>query len=908
MNDVPIPSLPLLGDELDDTALRALYEREMAGHDFSYYSRGAYASGLHERAPQRVISGASDSSMQFEPVMPAVSVADSRPSARGHNRRRLTLIKSSASATAAPSAGASADAAAGPADHKTHLTFSRSGTHSGQAAASGSPAAAPAKPYSKALDGLRAICAIGVIFYHMNMSWCQGGLLGVTILFVLSGYLATSGLLKEFAKSGTINVMRYWVRRIWRLMPTVIAFVVVTSLLMAIFNHALLTKMRPDIVPGIFMYINWAKIFSNESYFAAAGAPSPLTHFWSLAIEAQFYVIWPLVLLAALKLKAPRRGIRIGLIVVTLASAALMAYLYVPGEDPSRPYYGTDTRAMSLTIGCWLAFVLPFDKTVRIDARTLSKGKKALVNVGGWVCTLALVAMMLFTEGYTSFSYYGGILACSVITVGAIAATVPQGTVLARILSVKPLEWIGKRSYAIYLWHFPILELLNKRNSTTPLAWWVVLLELALIFVIAELSYRFIEMPWRNGVPKRKRRGSKVERAQLEAAGKEYKEEKTSPLQDFVTLVKHAPFVTAACGGLVIASVACCVAIPPVTVNGDNPEDKVLTQASLRRPLAEGTYDVVLIGDSVSLGANDQLNEMFPQGLIDSAGGRQWFEALDTYIGYRDAGVVGDTVIFGVGTNGQLLDDDIDAMMAEISPDKHVWFITVRGPAANYLRYNEAIWRAAERYSNVGVIDWYGASEGHDDYVSDDGIHLNGEGRNVYANLIYTTIDYKPLRHEDTVYPVTLVGSTACMDAAERLAANLPQWMIDVADVRDITATAERIKLYSDQKVLGPDVVVNVGNLKPFTANDLEPLYDALVADGDTTRRLWVINGRSAGSWCQTNNALVAQFCDKHANVQLINWYGASEGHDEYLTEDGDHLTQEGINAYITCIMESMGV
>ena len=269
---------------------------------------------------------------------------------------------------------------------------------------------------------------------------------------------------------------------------------------------------------------------------------------------------------------------------------------------------------------------------------------------------------------------------------------------------------------------------------------------------------------------------------------------------------------------------------------------------------------------------------------------------------------MGDTVIFGVGTNGQLLDGDIDAMMAEISPDKHVWFITVRGPAANYLRYNEAIWRAAERYSNVGVIDWYGASEGHDDYVSDDGIHLNGEGRNVYANLIYTTIDYKPLRHEDTVYPVTLVGSTACMDAAERLAANLPQWMIDVADVRDITATAERIKLYSDQKVLGPDVVVNVGNLKPFTANDLEPLYDALVADGDTTRRLWVINGRSAGSWCQTNNALVAQFCDKHANVQLINWYGVSEGHDEYLTEDGDHLTQEGINAYITCIMESMGV
>jgi peptidoglycan/LPS O-acetylase OafA/YrhL len=172
------------------------------------------------------------------------------------------------------------------------------------------------------------------------------------VLFVLSGYLATESLLAEVGRSHTIDAAGHYLRRIRRLMPQALLVVVVTAALCTLCNHQLLTKMRPDVIPSLLMYLNWSKIVTKVSYFAAAGAPSPLTHFWSLAIEWQFYLVWPVVLLLVLRLHVPKKTIRMGLIGLAALSAILMAVLYVPGEDPSRSYYGTDTRAMSLLLGC----------------------------------------------------------------------------------------------------------------------------------------------------------------------------------------------------------------------------------------------------------------------------------------------------------------------------------------------------------------------------------------------------------------------------------------------------------------------------------------------------------------------------------------------------------------------------
>ena len=213
--------------------------------------------------------------------------------------------------------------------------------------------------YIPALDGLRALAVLGVIAYHMGMAWMPGGLLGVTVFFVLSGYLITSLLLIEWDSTGTIDLPQFWLRRVKRLFPAIAFVIIVTAVLCTLFDHSLLTKLREDMWAALCWVTNWWYILRDVSYFDALGAPSPVTHFWSLAIEEQFYVVWPVVLILAHKFGVKRTHMRNATFVLALASALEMAILFNPDADPSRVYYGTDTRAFSLLIGAWLAFVWP---------------------------------------------------------------------------------------------------------------------------------------------------------------------------------------------------------------------------------------------------------------------------------------------------------------------------------------------------------------------------------------------------------------------------------------------------------------------------------------------------------------------------------------------------------------------
>lgn len=226
-----------------------------------------------------------------------------------------------------------------------------------------SPAAdhqTPARPKSRyipALDGLRTLAVVAVVLYHLNLTWAQGGLLGVTIFFVLSGYLITRLLLNEVAKTGHIDLKSFWIRRIRRLFPAVVTVVVVTCALCTIFNHVMLTKMRPDILPSLLFFNNWWQIAQDVSYFNALGDPSPLTHFWSLAIEEQFYLIWPPLLFAMVSMHVSKPNTRRVVLGLAAVSALAMMVLYNPAADPSRVYYGTDTRVFSLLLGAWMAFI-----------------------------------------------------------------------------------------------------------------------------------------------------------------------------------------------------------------------------------------------------------------------------------------------------------------------------------------------------------------------------------------------------------------------------------------------------------------------------------------------------------------------------------------------------------------------
>ena len=269
--------------------------------------------------------------------------------------------------------------------------------------------------YIPALDGLRALAVLGVIAYHMGMAWMPGGLLGVTVFFVLSGYLITSLLLIEWDSTGTIDLPQFWLRRVKRLFPAIAFVIIVTAVLCTLFDHSLLTKLREDMWAALCWVTNWWYILRDVSYFDALGAPSPVTHFWSLAIEEQFYVVWPVVLILAHKFGVKRAHMRNATFVLALASALEMALLFNPDADPSRVYYGTDTRAFSLLIGAWLAFVWPSNQLGANNEIHLDRNVRLALDAVGGIALIGLVAMMAGIEGTSAFMYRGGILLASIL-------------------------------------------------------------------------------------------------------------------------------------------------------------------------------------------------------------------------------------------------------------------------------------------------------------------------------------------------------------------------------------------------------------------------------------------------------------------------------------------------------------
>ncbi|MBR3160402.1 MAG: acyltransferase [Atopobiaceae bacterium] len=760
----------------------------------------------------------------------------------------------------------------------------------------------PGSRYVTSLDGLRAICALGVIGYHMRLNWCGGGLLGVTVLFVLSGYLVTSGLLHEFSSTrGTIDLVSFWKRRVARIMPTAVVFVAVTGAICALCDAALFTKMRGDIIPALLMVINWTKILSNESYFAAAGNPSPLTHFWSLAIEAQFYLIWPPILYLLMRKRVARKKVRVGVLVAAAISAALMALLYVPGADPSRPYYGTDTRAMSLLLGCWLAIIWPMNRMSTRRASRMDGFAGLIPIIIGPLCVLGIILMMLFTEGYTSFYYYAGFLLCSILSVGAIAGLVPAGSLFAKALSFKPLAWLGSRSFAIYVWHYPILELMNPLNATTDPPWWKLLLELVIILVISELSYRFVEVPLRKlGSPaKEDARKAENKRGRRGRARRERQSRFVPFLPARFDVVLPAAVITLLGTAVTLYGL---VFVEPVTVAGDRPEERRVMQASLKKPLQDGVYDVVFIGDSVSLGANEQLNEAFPHGLIDTMGERQASAALASLQDYLDQGIVGDQVVISIGTNGVLTDEDMQGFIDAVG-DRDLWYINLRSPNAKDIDNNALIDEYVAKYDNMHLIDWNSATEGHEDWLIEDGIHLTWDGRDAFAKLVVDTMDYEVPNDTNTVYSVTIMGDTVCLQAANELAKAFPKGIVDTADGRSPQEVTKAYQAYDKQEVVGDAVVLSIGNEEQLEANDLTDFVNAVGND----KKLWIINVRG-GSWQKPNNEMIKNAASSHDNVQVIDWLSASQDHDDWFEDDGIHLNQEGISAYVSLVKEKVKV
>ncbi|HEX4220644.1 MAG TPA: acyltransferase family protein [Acidimicrobiales bacterium] len=414
--------------------------------------------------------------------------------------------------------------------------------------------------YMPGLDGLRALAVIGVVVFHLGFGFLPGGLLGVSVFFTLSGYLITDLLMSEWRSSGQLQLGDFWIRRARRLLPALFVMLAVVSIWVSVGDPSQLGALRGDVFSSAVYANNWWLIFHHVSYFERFGPPSPLGNLWSLAVEEQFYLLWPWLLLggllwarrgggegrARLQRMARRRDVLVGTtLVVAVASAVEMAVLYHPGLDPTRLYDGTDTRAFGLLFGAALAMVWPS----RQVTGHVSDNARRLLDTLGVVGLVGIALLMWRTTQYSAFLYRGGLVLLSLATVLVIVAASHPATWVGKALGWGPLRWIGLWSYAIYLWHYPII-VLTTPTLTHGVDKMRVLLQVGAIVGIAALSWKFIETPVRHG-----------------ALGRWWKQLRSTRGRVVTDSGPARPAVIAALAGLVVTVVALAGVIPAAPAN-----------------------------------------------------------------------------------------------------------------------------------------------------------------------------------------------------------------------------------------------------------------------------------------------------------------------------------------------------
>jgi peptidoglycan/LPS O-acetylase OafA/YrhL len=607
--------------------------------------------------------------------------------------------------------------------------------------------------YITGLDGLRAIAVLAVIAYHMNFEWAAGGLLGVTVFFVLSGYLITDLLIAEFVTSNQINFKNFWIRRARRLLPAMFTMLLMVITYVTIFEQTMLDKLEKDTVAAILYVSNWWYIFQDLSYFESFGPPSLLTHFWSLAVEEQFYIFWPIIIILVLKLKF-REGSLFSIILLgAIISAGAMTLLYEPGADPSRVYYGTDTRVFSLLLGASLAIIWPSRK---LSSSLPPEIRWKLDFVG--LFALAFVFYMFWgTTQYQDFLYQGGMVAISVASMLVVAVIVHPSSNLNKWLSFKPLRWIGIRSYGIYLWHFPVIVLTSPQWGIDEPNLVRNALQLVLIITLASLSWTFIENPIRKGALTRFCRVVKHG---------EWRREKFFIGRFITTASVLAIFTCVSVIGFTTTSVALSKdnvinaiqkkvgkeepltenlvkepapkPVPPKAEekNEEKPEEKTAQETP---PIPE-TRSVTVIGDSVMIDVTPHLEEAFKKVHVDAKIGRQFREAEDIVQQKKSSGSLGEIVIIELGANGPLSDKKMCSLIEQIGADREIYFITTRVPKPWQDEINDTMKKVAGNFNNVKVVDWFSVSESHPEYIGNDGVHLTLTGARVYAEYLINHI------------------------------------------------------------------------------------------------------------------------------------------------------------------------
>ncbi len=566
--------------------------------------------------------------------------------------------------------------------------------------------------YIPAIDGLRAVAVIAVMLYHLGFKWIPGGFLGVDLFFVISGYVITRLLLDSIQRSGGLDLRAFYVARIRRLLPPLVFMIITTTIVVGLWAPDTMRRFLGDAPFALFGGMNWWLVFRHTDYFEAIGRPPLLQHTWSLGVEAQFYLLWPLILLLVLKYFGKNKIPGAALLIAAFSGIALLLVsLQVDAANSSQVshvYFGTDTHSIGLFLGAALA-VSWIPQNLQ---ETVSKKAQDFIDGIGVFGLLGIIAAFLFVDETDPTLYklafpLAGIFGCAIIT-----SIVHPASRFAPILSSKPFVWIGERSYAIYLWHWVVFQVTRPDYDLEGSEWALYALRILIVFALADISLRLVELPVRTGLIDYWFKGMKYRTKRVQLRQK----------AGVIFLVLSVATITATAATSAIAK-------------GDRQLAELkeqLEQPTTTPEIKQGGLWVT--GDSVILGIRFELDTRQHIGLINARVGRQAPELLEV-IQHDKANMQGATIVLNLGNNNKLTEDQVAAIFTAISDQPKIVVVNTAVPRGWRDENNALIAQYTAQYG-AQLVDWAAISDGHPEYFGPDGVHLVPAGVRAYVDAI----------------------------------------------------------------------------------------------------------------------------------------------------------------------------
>lgn len=573
------------------------------------------------------------------------------------------------------------------------------------------------------IDGLRAIAVAAVVLYHLGISWIPGGFLGVDLFFVISGYVITRLILDSINQSSALDLRAFYAARLRRIYPGFIFMVICTIIFIGVWAPEAIKRFLTDLPYALTGSINWYLVARNQDYFETIGRPPLLQHTWSLAVELQFYLIWPIILLTVLKYFGKKNVARIALAIAIISGVTLfivsLSLDQANAKQISHIYFGTDTHSLGLFLGSALAVSwIPQNLSAAITKRA-----QDVIDGIGVVGLLGLISVFLFIDQSNANLYriafpLAGIFGCLVII-----SLVHPASRFAPIISTAPFRWVGQRSYGIYIWHWVIFQVTRPSVDLSGQTWALYLARVLLVLALADISLRWVEIPFRQGAVQNWFRGMKYRSAKVKLR------QQLSLLTSIITV-------------LAITSVISVQAIN----QADQISNKVLEEIIPIEPNQQdlgSTTGLWVTGDSVILGIRSKLESKEHISLINARVGRQAPELL-AVMRVDQTSVPSSPVIFNLGNNNALSEQTVIDIFETIKNQPQIIVVNTAVPRAWKDANNEIISKVSARYPNVKLVDWDRISKGRPELFAPDGVHLSPTGSDVYVDLVLSLFTKTP--------------------------------------------------------------------------------------------------------------------------------------------------------------------